>query len=185
MFHWPSRRRPRQYSLDYIAIVATKALNCRRRRPVDIAIPDLGDRAGDFEDELERRRFVLHETRLDVLHQILVQPDGVLSVEELAYRNPEESEENLRYHLRQLVERDVVEKHPVARDQDLDDPPTTFYAVTSDGIDLLKAVSMYEEAAVWRSVYEQMERTDRIAAIEELATRPEVDYEARGGTVED
>lgn len=181
MFHWPSRRRPRQYSLDYIAIVATKALNCRRRRPVDIAIPDLGDRAGDFEDELERRRFVLHETRLDVLHQILVQPDGVLSVEELAYRNPEESEENLR----QLVERDVVEKIPVARAQDLDDPPTTFYAVTGEGIDLLKAVSMYEEAAVWHSVYDQMGRTQRIEAIENRATRPEVDYEARGGTAED
>jgi DNA-binding HxlR family transcriptional regulator len=149
-----------------------------------MATPDLGDRAGDFEDELERRRFVLHETRIDVLHQILAQPDGVLSVEELAYRNPEESEENLRYHLRKLVERDVVEKIPVARAQDLDDPPTTFYAVTGEGIDLLKAVSMYEEAAVWRSVYEQMERTERIAAIEHLATRPEVDYESRGGTAE-
>lgn len=150
-----------------------------------MATPDLGERPGEFEDELERRRFVLHETRLDVLHQFLAQTDGVLSVEELAYRNPDETEENIRYHLRKLVDRGIVEKHPVARAQDVDDPPTTFYSVTSDGIDLLKAVSMYEEAAVWRSVYEQMERTERIAAIEGLDTRPEVDYETRGATAVD
>lgn len=149
-----------------------------------MATPDLTGRTEDFGDELERRRFVLHETRLDVLHQLLAQPDGVLSVEELVYRNPDETEDNLRYHLRELVDRGIVEKHPVARAQDIDDPPTTFYSVTSEGIDLLKAVSMYEEAAVWRSVYEQMERTERIAAIENLATRPEVDYESRGGTAE-
>lgn len=147
-----------------------------------MATPDPGRRSGEFEEDVERRRFVLDETRLDVLHQILAQPDGVLSVEELVYRNPDETEQNLRYHLRQLVERAIVEKHPVARAQGLDDPPTTFYSVTAEGIELLKAVSMYEEAAVWRSVYEQMERTDRIEAIEDLATRPEVDYEARGAT---
>jgi len=150
-----------------------------------MAAPEITDRAGEFEEELERRKFVLDRTRLDILHQILAQPDGVLSVEELLYRNPEASEDNVRYHLRKLVERDIVEKHPVARDPDLDDPPTTFYSVTAEGIDLLRAVSMYEEAAVWRSVYDQMERTDRIEAIENLDTRPEVDYEARDAVPED
>ncbi|QGA83538.1 helix-turn-helix domain-containing protein [Halomicrobium sp. LC1Hm] len=150
-----------------------------------MATQDRGERPNGFGEKLERRRFVLDETRLTILHQILAQPDGVLSVEELVYRNPETSEENLRYHLRQLVDRNVVEKVPVPRSQSIDDPPTTFYAVTGDGIALLKAVSMYEEAAVWRSVYEQMERTDRIEAIEDLETRPDVDYESRGATAED
>ena len=145
-----------------------------------MATPDLSDPTDDgFTDEIARRRFVLDRTRLDLLHQILAQPDGVLSVEELLYRNPDVEEDNVRYHLRQLVERDVVEKHVVARSQDLADPPTTFYSVTADGIELLRAVSMYDEVAVWRSVYDGMERTDRIGAIEALDTRPEVDYETR------
>ncbi|WP_018257998.1 winged helix-turn-helix domain-containing protein [Halomicrobium katesii] len=150
-----------------------------------MATQDRGERPNGFGDELERRRFVLHETRLDVLHQILAQPDGVLSVEELLYRNPDETEANLRYHVDELVDRGIVEKIPVPRAKSVDDPPTTFYAVTGEGIALLKAVSMYEEAAVWRSVYEQMERTDRIEAIENLETRPDVDYESRGATAQD
>lgn len=150
-----------------------------------MATPDLTGRTEDFEDEMERRRFVLHETRLDVLHQLLAHPDGVLSIEELVYRNPDETEQNIRYHVDELVDRGIVEKIPVPRAQSIESPPTTFYAVTGEGIALLKAVSMYEEAAVWRSVYEQMDRTDRIEAIEALDTRPTVDYEARGGTSHD
>jgi DNA-binding transcriptional ArsR family regulator len=131
------------------------------------------------DEEIDRRRFVLEPTRLDILRQILAHPDGVLSVEELKYRNPDDDEQSLRYHIRKMRERDIVEKHNVARSETLDDPPTTFYSVTGEGIRLLRTVNMYDEIAVWRSVYEQMERTERIEQVEALDTRPEVDYEQR------
>lgn len=131
------------------------------------------------DDEVDRRRFVLEPTRLDILRQILAHSDGVLSVEELQYRNPDDDEQTLRYHIGKMRERDIVEKHNVARSETLDDPPTTFYSVTADGIRLLRAVNMYEEIAVWRSVYQKMERTERIEQLEALDTRPEVDYEQR------
>lgn len=84
----------------------------------------------------------------------------------------------------ELVNRGIVETHLVPRARTLERPPTTFYSVTGEGSDLLMAVSMYEAAAVWRSVDDRMGRTDRTDAIEDLSTRPEVGCEGRCGTAD-
>lgn len=123
-------------------------------------------------DDRDALQFVLQETRTLLLQQILAHESGALSVEELVYRNPELSEENIRYHLRELVKRGIVTGLEIPTGERRRDIPNTFYAVTERGIHLLRQANLFEEIAVWKQVYEQMERTDRIAEIEAIDTRP-------------
>ncbi|MCH7661023.1 MAG: hypothetical protein IH933_10755 [Euryarchaeota archaeon] len=92
----------------------------------------------------------------------------MLSVEELAYHNPEEDEQNVRYQLRKLKNRGIVEDRKVPTGQRRGDLPNTFYAVTENGVDLLKSMNLYKEIAVWRDVYDRTERTERIETIERM-----------------
>lgn len=120
------------------------------------------------DEELADRKAILQRLRIQLLQQILAHGDGMLSVEELAYRNPEEDEQNVRYHLRELKNRGIVEDRKVPTGKRRGDLPNTFYTVTQRGIDLLKSMNLYEEIAVWRDVYDRMERTERIETIERM-----------------
>lgn len=125
-------------------------------------------------DQIDRMRSILDETRLRLLQQILAHDSGVLSVEELDYRNADLKHQTIDYHLRQLEEQDVVRRLKV--DGGRNDLPNTFWAVTPTGIDLLKQVGFYEEIAVLSEADDALERTDRIRDIEEYEERPSPDW---------
>lgn len=120
------------------------------------------------EEELADRKAILQRLRILLLQQILAHDDGMLSVEELAYRNPEEDEQNIRYHLGELERRGIVADRKVPTGQRHGDLPNTFYTVTAKGEELLESVNLYKEVAVWHDVYERMERTERIETIERM-----------------
>lgn len=124
------------------------------------------------QSELQDLQFLLQETRVLFVQQILAHDTGVLSVEELSYRNPDLTEENIRYHLRELADRTVLERHEVPTGERTRDLPNTFFGVTERGLGLLERANLTAEVALWRQVYAAMERTDRIREIEAMEARP-------------
>lgn len=116
-------------------------------------------------------QFTLQEVRTLLLQQILATETGLLSVAELRYRNRGEDdirEENIRYHLREMVSRDIVAKRKVPNGQRVRDLPTTFFGVTDYGEAILEQANLLAEAELWAEVYDQMERTEEIDRIERL-----------------
>lgn len=136
---------------------------------------DAAAEAVPSQDELDDLRFVLERTRIILLQQILAHDTGALSVAELDYRNPDLDEVDVRYHVREMAERDVVTALKLPTGERRRDLPTTFWAVTEKGIDLLERMDLLDETLVWQEAYDHTERTDEIARIEEL-DRPEPDW---------
>lgn len=133
--------------------------------------------ASDFRldtDRLDQLRVLLEETRLALLQQILAADEGALSVEELAYRNPDHSAQTIDYHLRALEEQNVVTRLKAENPQN--DLPSTYWAVTETGIALLKQLGFFEEIAVLSEADDALERTSRIKEIEAFDGRPIPDY---------
>lgn len=123
------------------------------------------------EGTIERMRAILEETRLGLLQQILASEAGALSVEELAYRNTDLKSGTIDYHLRELESRDVVTR--LKADEPRNDLPSTYWAVTEGGIDLLQRLGFYDEIAVLSEADAALERTERIRDIEAFEGRPE------------
>jgi len=125
-------------------------------------------------ERLDRLRVLLNETRLRLLQQILASDEGALSVEELAYRNTDRSEQTIDYHLRELEDYDVVTR--LKADEPRNDLPSTYWAVTDIGIKLLQQLGFYEEIAVVSEADNALERTARIEEIEAFDGRPSPDW---------
>lgn len=148
--------------------------------------PEENGEAATSEPDLDHLQFILQDTRVVLLQQILAHDSGALSAEELAYRNPDLTDENIRYHLRELEHRGIVKGLEIPKGERKRELPNTFFAVTEKGIRLLKRANLYEEISVWNQVYQQMERTDRIDSIEAIGNRPEPEwYDAEGEIPED
>ena len=133
---------------------------------------DAGEELSTDTSELDDLQFILQETRVLLLQQILAHRTGTLSVEELDYRNTDFSEKNIRYHLRKLEQREIVETLEIPKGERMRHLPNTFFAVTEKGVRLLKQANLFKEIEAWQQVYDQMERTKRIKEIEALETRP-------------
>jgi DNA-binding HxlR family transcriptional regulator len=123
------------------------------------------------EDRVETLQTLLDQTRLTLVQQILAHDSGVLSVEELCYRNPETNEQTIDYHLRKLDGAEVVERHKLGEEQ-RNDLPNTYWGVTERGVDLLKQLGFYDEIDVLSTADDALERTDRIREIESFDARP-------------
>jgi len=140
---------------------------------------DGGGSMGTARSDVSDLQFVLQETRVVLLQQVLAHETGALSVEELSYRNPDLSEENVRYHLRELEARGIVEGLEISPGERTRELPNTFFAVTKEGLRLLRRANLDEEVGVWKEVYDRLERTDRIERIEAMEERPTVEgYES-------
>lgn len=130
------------------------------------------------EKELADLRYILQPTRLRLLQQILATDWGSLSPKELAYRNPDTSESTIRDHLREMTERErsITAKLTVAEGERRQGILRTFYAVTEYGVELLKAVGMYEGISLLYQLYENADRPDEIRNVEGFDHRPEPDW---------
>lgn len=126
------------------------------------------------ETTVERMRAILEETRLGLLQQILASDPGALSVEELAYRNTDLKAGTIDYHLRELEQRDVVTR--LKADEPRNDLPSTYWAVTEDGVALVKRLGFFDEIGVIAAADDALDRTERIREIEAFEGRPEPDW---------
>lgn len=136
--------------------------------PDSVGKSDAAAEATPSEDELDDLRFVLDRTRVVLLQQILAHETGALSASEIEYRNPDLDDSTIQYHLREMEDRNVVTKLKIPKGERRRDLPSTFYAVTDRGTDLLERANLLDEVAVWRETYDRMERTEEIEHIEAM-----------------
>jgi repressor of nif and glnA expression len=130
-------------------------------------------------------QFILQETRTILLQQILASEEELLSVDELGYRNPDLTEENVRYHLREMTDRGIVTKEKLPAGERERDLPDTFFGVTTRGEELLERAGLREEVAVWREMYDRMERTEEIERIERIRSRTDAGRSSESTEVRD
>lgn len=121
-------------------------------------------------DRLEQLRGLLDEVHLRLLQQILASDSGALSVEELDYRNTDTEDRKIDYRLQKLADRGVVTK--LKADNPTNDLPSTYWAVSDLGIQLLKRFGFYDEIGALSEADDALERTDRIRNIEAFDGRP-------------
>lgn len=116
----------------------------------------------------------LQSSRTKLLQQILAHPEACLSATELDYRNPSLESSTIQYHLHKLEDAGIVERLKLPKGERSRDLPSTFWAVTEKGQNLLRQAGLYEEIEHWRDLYGRMERTPEIREIEAMA-RPTVE----------
>jgi hypothetical protein len=109
--------------------------------------------------------------RADLLSDIAGHPEGAPSVEELAYVNPDKSEDAIRRHLRRLVEATVVRVLEVEPGNRRRDFPNKFYTITDEARALFDRNGLFPREA-WQRQYEAVEKTTRIRDVEQMP-RPE------------
>ncbi len=111
--------------------------------------------------------------RADLLSDIAGHPEGAPSVEELAYLNPDKSEDAIRRHLRRLVDTQVVRVLEVAPGNRRRDFPSKFYTITDEAQALFNQNGLFPREA-WQRQYTAVEKTARIRDVEQMP-RPRAD----------
>lgn len=119
------------------------------------------------------------------MQQIIAHESGVLSVEELDYRNTDLGRDQIRDRLESLQKMGVVTELPANPVQD--DMPSTFWAVTEQGIEELRTRSPSEQdgilhdassaAEIMSAADDALNRSERIRKIEQFDGRPSVPEE--------
>lgn len=125
-------------------------------------------RGGD--DSFDTWRAIQEATdkpRADLLPDITGHPKGAPSVEELAYMNPDKSEDAIRRHLRRLVEAGVVRVLEIEPGNRRRDFPNKFYTITEEARALFDRNGLFPQAA-WQREYEAVEKTARIRDVERM-----------------
>lgn len=138
-------------------------------------------------DFIEDQRFILQETRLMILQQILASESGALSIAELDWRIQDLTDSTLRSHVSDLASRgssgkkendddNILALLEVPSGERTNDMPDYFYAVTEYGVELLKSVNMYQPIGILYQSYKEVERPENIEAIEQYEQRRSPDW---------
>ena len=96
----------------------------------------------------------------------------MVSMREFGYYNPSLKRNTIQYHLNQLVELGIVEKHKLPKGERKRDLPSTFYALSEEGRRFLDRHNLLAEETVWQEIHENVEKTPEIRKIESMP-RPE------------
>jgi len=105
--------------------------------------------------------------RADILADIVGHPEGMPSVEELAYLNPALSDDAIRRHLHELMDVGVVTERAFEPGERLRDYPYKFYELTDAARELFDQNGLFPEDA-WQRQYHAVEKTPRIREIETM-----------------
>lgn len=111
--------------------------------------------------------------RADLLSDIAGHPKCAPSVEELAYVNPDKSEDAIRRHLGRLADAQVVRVLEVEPGNRRRDFPNKFYTITEEARALFDRNGLFPREA-WQRQYEAVEKTARIRDVEAMP-RPEAE----------
>lgn len=109
--------------------------------------------------------------RADIIADIVGHPEGMPTVEELDYMNPDLSDDSIRRHLATLIEVNAVEAVSLPAGERLRDFPYKFYALSEQARILFDKNNLFPEDA-WRRQYAAVQKTERIREIEQMP-RPE------------
>ena len=137
--------------------------------PTDVETPaELDERTATTWDAL---RAITQETRASLLADIVGHPEGMISVPELDYLNPDVKRSAITEHLRKLIDAGVVGKAELPAGERSRDLPYTFYYITDWGRELFDRNDIFDRER-WREQYEKVEKTPEIREIEGM-DRPE------------
>lgn len=123
--------------------------------------------AGDGFDEWRALQQATDRARADIIADIVGHPAGAISVEELAYMNPDLSEDSIRRHLHTLMEVGVVEEHALEVGERMRDFPYKFYAISADARALFDRNQLFPVDA-WKRQYQSVQKTARIRGVESM-----------------
>lgn len=116
----------------------------------------------------------MNDVELRLIQQILAHDSGVLSVEELSYRNTDLVKGQIETHLRSLHNDRIVT--PVPADPEREEMPDVFWAVTDQGVRWLTDVGLGEQIEVLSEADAALNKSERIRDIETFDGRPECTY---------
>ena len=125
----------------------------------------------DLESVRERLNVVTQETRFALVQDLLGHPEGLATLKELDYVNPDKSRTTVRQHLQQLIDAGIVEEVTLSKDRRRNDLPYKFYGISDEGRPFLEAHDLLRAKETLRSIYERVEKTDEIERYE-TAPRP-------------
>ncbi len=129
--------------------------------------PDTDVTAAEGFDEWRALQLSTDTNRANLIADIVGHPRGMISVEELAYLNPDMSEDAIRRHLHKLIDVGVVVEHALASGERMRDFPYKFYAISRDARALFDRNALFPEDA-WRRQYESVKKTPRIRELESM-----------------
>ena len=118
-------------------------------------------------DEWRALQLATDTARANIIADIVGHPEGMISVEELAYMNPDLSEDAVRRHLHKLLDVGVVEEHSLGSGERMRDFPYKFYSVSADARELFDRNELFPEAA-WKREYRGVKKTPRIRELETM-----------------
>ena len=123
-------------------------------------------------NEYEEKRKLLHEitqdTRFDLIQTILMHPEQLPSLNEVAYMHPNRSKATLREHLEKLCSLGIVDKLTLPKEEQTRDSPKVFYGITKQGRDILSEFGLLDVEDTLQYLYENMEKPDKIKRYEDV-----------------
>jgi len=111
-------------------------------------------------------------TRANVIGTIVGHPKGAPSKKEIEYYNPSVTSSTLTGHMDRLEEVGLIEAVEREREGLARGEPYRFFRLTDAGRELFDRNNLYEPAA-YRSLFDEVEKTDEIRAAEQVE-RPSV-----------
>lgn len=149
-----------------------------KEEPEPVSFDEPG-RLFDFDEEDLNDRQEIHRPEvLGTLYAILGNPTATASIKEIRAVT-DESYTTVRDRLETLKDRDpaFVNKLPVPEDEQENDMPDNFYAVTEHAANLLKDIGRYDEIETIRAAYHAWNPPEEIEEIEAFEARPKITEE--------
>lgn len=133
----------------------------------------LAEETGDVEgfDAWEAMNVVTQETRASLIADIVGHPEGMPSIPELDYANPDVGRSAITEHLDRLADADVIERVEIPAGERSRDLPYVFYEITDEARRFFDRNEVFDRET-WQREYAKLEKTDRIERIEAM-DRPE------------
>ncbi|WP_276248627.1 helix-turn-helix domain-containing protein [Haladaptatus sp. YSMS36] len=112
-------------------------------------------------------KLITQDTRASLISDIVGHPEGMPSVPELDYTNPNIGRSAIEGHLRKLTDAGVVEAVEFPKGERRRDLPYKFYRITPEARELFDRNNLFSED-VWRETYAKVKKTPEIREIESM-----------------
>lgn len=131
----------------------------------------LEQREEALEHEVDAMRGLLDAGRFQIIQQLIASDTGALSVPEIMFRS-DRAESTIRAHLSKLEEDGYVTRLEPTVETVPRDMPSVFYTVTPKTLYFIRRVGLWDVHGMLYQLYDSLERTDKVAKIEEWDGRP-------------
>lgn len=118
-------------------------------------------------DTWEAMNLITQETRASLLADVVGHPEGMPSIPELEYTNPDVGRSSITEHLARLEDAGIVARVEIPVGERSRNLPYVFYHLTEEARDFFDRNDIFDEET-WRAEYAKVEKTDRIERLEAM-----------------